>query len=248
MKERPIIFSSEMVLAILRGRKTQSRRLRGMEDVNHYPGVLTGDSPLGPLGYRGLEPSDYLLKPSAKKEYKKYPGEFHWFLGMSADGREINPIPIRCPYGQPGGRLWVWETWMLEGADDRPPGMEWDRRAIFKATNPEYGEYFKWRPSIHMPRWASRITLEITNVRVERLLSISRADARAEGASPWWLGADGCKEIEHGYEYSIENVPEEKRNYRRWFQILWDSINAKRGYGWNVNPYVWVIEFERVQS
>jgi hypothetical protein len=93
----------------------------------------------------------------------------------------------------------------------------------------------KWRPSIFMPRWASRITLKITDVRVERLQDISEDSAMAEGAQKYGETPDGELLFDVG-------------SYRYGFKLLWDSINAKRGYGWDANPYVWVIEFRRVEG
>jgi len=88
----------------------------------------------------------------------------------------------------------------------------------------------KWKPSIHMPRWASRITLEVTGVRVERVQAITEADAEAEGIA------------------FMRDIPDadETLTAKVLFEILWESINAKRGYGWDVNPWVWVVEFRRV--
>lgn len=123
---------------------------------------------------------------------------------------------FHCPYGQPGDQLWVRETF-----DDV-------HGSVLYRANPEDAEDFPpcggkrchWKPSIFMPRWASRITLEIVGVRVERVQEITPDDARAEG-------------VEHLY------AP------RNAFANLWDSINAKRGYGWDSNPWVWVVEFRR---
>lgn len=128
-----------------------------------------------------------------------------------------------CPYGQPGDRLWVRETWGWFSKQ-----FEWgDCRGVsYKADNAFAPKYQTFRPSIHMPRWASRITLEIVSVRVERVQDISEEDAKAEGV-----------------------IPLEPRTglYRCEFERVWDSINAKRGCGWNSNPWVWAIMFKRVQ-
>lgn len=121
-----------------------------------------------------------------------------------------------CPFGQVGDRLWVRETWgPLEGG------------ACYRASEsplckPDGG---KWFPSIHMPRWASRITLEITNIRVERVQDISEDDAMAEG-SPWedcWV------------------------SYVQSFESIWDACYSARGLGWDTNPWVWVIDFKMVK-
>jgi hypothetical protein len=172
---------------------------------------------------------------------------------------EVMGGQIKSPYGYPGDRLWVRETFVLERFDseigapplvsDRPTqyhpgdGFEWDSeywlRPHYRATDPapdlSYDEEddpkCKWRPSIFMPRWASRITLEVVNVRVERLRDITEEDAKAEGVTPSIVGVD------------LDNL-----KYRASFQTLWNSINAKRGFGWDLNPYVWVIEFKKVSN
>lgn len=127
-----------------------------------------------------------------------------------------------CPYGKIGQRLWVRET----QAKNYP--------AVYMAdVSPGFYPSYLWRPSIHMPREASRITLEVTGVRVERVQDITEADAEAEGFP----------------------IPEDKRKCyadrddtaRAWFKELWNDINAARGFGWDANPFVWVVEFRRVQ-
>lgn len=138
------------------------------------------------------------------------------------DGK--GPVDYRdCPYGQPGDRLWVRETWM------KPEGGALDYRAKWTPRDErKMPVHEKWRPSIFMPRWASRITLGITDVRVERLQMITDSDSLAEGAG-------------HLYDAEVE-CP------RAGFARLWDSINAKRGCGWNTNPWVWVVKFEVLED
>lgn len=217
MKERPILFSGPMVRAILEGRKTQTRRV---------------------------------VKESAVKL-------------PNGDGA---PFFVECPYGIPGDRLWVRETFAMENnreyfgdpnfaapQDGRPikhhdPADEedsaYDLIPRYRATEsadlccPEDSNHdcggpclHPWRPSIHMPRWASRITLDITDVSAQRLQDISEEDAREEGA--------GATEAIHE---EWDGDPDE---YRKRFCELWNSINAKRGFGWDVNPWVWAITFKR---
>lgn len=132
----------------------------------------------------------------------------------------INRAWFLCPYGQPGDRLWVREAFKL-----------WPNGEIFYAATPapeKRGKFLplgNWKPSIFMPRWASRITLEITAVRVERIQDISEEDIYAEGClyTPWLPSGDPLV-----------------------FQNVWDSLNAKRGYGWENNPWTWVISFKRL--
>jgi hypothetical protein len=127
-----------------------------------------------------------------------------------------------CPYGQPGDLLWVRETWC-----DGYPGTA--DPYLYRATY-EGGASHKWKPSIFMPRAASRLTLRITDVRAERVQDATPEDCLAEGITP-------DMEI-HAGQYWREDA-------RERFTALWDGINAKRGYGWAANPWVWVISFER---
>lgn len=142
---------------------------------------------------------------------------------------QIGDNEIKCPYGKVGDILWVRETWQLlpSGFDEIPP-EEW---YIYKATDELSDECTKWRPAIHMPRKACRIRLKTTDIRVERLQDITEEDAKAEGMLP-----------------SLPKFPEGRKGYRTSFEFLWNSLNEKRSYGWKVNPWVWVIEFERVRG
>ncbi len=152
-------------------------------------------------------------------------------------------ITLRCPYGRSGDLLWVRESWAIHHCGNRvslspeawPDG--WPvKRLRYVATdaapsldeeNPTY--WWNKRQSIHMPRWASRLTLRITNVYVKRVQNISGEDAVAEG----WPGTSSL-------ETPLPPLV--------WFRSLWDSINAKRGFGWDTNPWVWVIEFEVIKQ
>jgi hypothetical protein len=206
MKERPILFSGPMVRAILEGRKSQTRRVvKGLTAGHEHTGrSLTG------LGY-----------PASMGKW--------WAEFLHSEPG--SPIYVACPYGQPGDRLWVRETWALH-PDDGEAGVLW------RATDPGWdaeGTGLKWRPSIFMPRWASRIELEVTGVRVERLQGIRPLDAIAEGIMEYEPGAFHWEPCGSGTEYF--------RGPRDAFLTLWDSINAKRGHGWDVNPWVWVVEF-----
>lgn len=213
MKERPILFSSEMVRAILDGRKTQTRRV-----INPQPEYVWG------YGIRNGE--DHF------SAHVRYPGSHQ-------------PDPwIKCPYGVPGDRLWVRETHGFvypEEFDVPLRDCKIEYRADLAPGNIDYPGQWpadeargnpdapKWRPSIHMPRWASRILLEITAVRVERLQDIDPLDCVAEGAS--------------GYDTALSLDTHIKR-----FSDLWDKLNTKRGYPWSSNPWVWVIEFKKLPT
>lgn len=157
------------------------------------------------------------------------------------DGLKLLPELLRdigvggaCPYGQPGDRLWLREAWRVCGG--REYEYQQDRsQVMYRATHHEDGfpltwESYKWRPSIHMPRWASRITLEVTGVRVERLQDISEADAVAEGAPPSHPSIDRISR-----EFGYADFP------RSWYAQLWESINGPGS--WQADPWVWVVEF-----
>lgn len=136
---------------------------------------------------------------------------------------------LRCPYGSVGDQLWVRETFALH--DHRDPPI-----VYYRADDPtKYESDGAWKPSIHMPRWASRITLEITKISVERLQEISEGDAVAEGAMEWWNGLTTAQQAK---------IYNGKRGPQAAFQMLWDSINGDSA--WEKNPWVWVIEFRRV--
>lgn len=176
MPEKPILFSTDMVRAILDGRKTQTRRI---------------------------------VKP----------GTLEMFVNLIWNPNENICF---CPY-RPGDILYIRETW----AKDRYGKYH------YRAEYPEHDcePYPIWKPSIHMPREAARLFLEVTEVRVERLQKISEEDARAEGIGMPLFRSD---EIE---DYG----------YIECFEMLWDSIYSKRGHGWEQNPWVWAITFKRAE-
>lgn len=151
-------------------------------------------------------------------------------------------VLMDCPYGQTGDRLWVRETWQAWHEFNAMRAADIPEDAKLRINYPANGNTWdaRMRPSIHMPRWASRITLEITGVRVEQLQDISEADAQAEGiAGPYDVG------------YSAYQVPgDSKPRYSTAaaaFETLWDSINSGSD-AWDANPWVWVIEFQKVPA
>jgi hypothetical protein len=222
MTERPILFSAPMVRAILDGRKTQTRRIMKVQPppdalvtVEHYHPIVIDR-------HGDMQPGDEIFGA-------------HW------DDGEFG---LKSPYGAPGDTLWVRETWgavwpadepvplrqcEIEYRAELPPGCT-DRPGEWPADEGNGPEVPKWRPSIHMPRWASRITLRITDIRVERLQDISEDDARAEGVSSEW----------DDYEKYGQSEP-----YRYGFSALWNDINGPGA--WDDNPWVWAISFERVK-
>jgi len=207
MKERPIIFSGEMVRAILDGRKTQTRRV--IKPQPDYA-ILKEGTELEAHKCPQLAPVH-----SGRKEWGLYRVPYH--------GRDVPCFSFDCPYGKPGDRLWVRETW-----------ARFKGNVFYKqegSNNHLIEKTVGWTPSIYMPRWASGIALEITSIRVERIQEITPIDALAEGIEYERYGqglGDACDEV----------------RILQTFQELWDSINAKRGYGWYENPWVWVIEFK----
>lgn len=229
MKEKPILFSLEMVRAILDGRKTQTRR------VVKFPFCTYGHGLTGQL-LEHLEMK--LVFPMPKGGFVFWDGEVPREFSDSA--YKDSDDGFRCPYGDPLDRLWVRETWRTEELDDSGlDGVRYRADDIFRPIEntreaaERWGDAHRkgnpWRPSIYMPRWASRITLEIVNVRVERVREISLADIRAEGINA------------HFPVRKKDPLPTARSAFAR----LWDDINAKRGFGWNVNPWVWVIEFQK---
>jgi hypothetical protein len=151
----------------------------------------------------------------------------------------------RCPHGQPGDRLWVRETWAIGSIYDGMAPSEIRLDALpgvrYPATQTLSG--VRNRPSIHMPRWASRILLEITEIRVERLQDIPWEDARAEGIPPdcnhrGYHPGYGCPDCQNT-GYASDPRPD--------FAARWNQINGKRA-NWNDNPYVWVIQFKKVEA
>ncbi len=215
MRERPILFSGPMVRAILDGRKTQTRRVVKPQPDTSSDGYARVK--IGPHTHSG--PTSYLLEKLAQ---------------------------FSSPFGVLGDRLWVRESCII--SPKRFDGVRSDsynvtdrdgdgRSCQYIASTPDteaaesYG--LKVTPSIHMPRWASRITLEVTGVRVERLQEISRADAKAEG----FLPSDGNGlESWNGRSYG---------NAELAFAACWRDLNGASS--WDQNPWVWVIEFRRLE-
>ena len=187
--------------------------------------------------------------------------------GRKTMTRRPNEMPIRdqewqpvgCPYGQPGDRLWVRETFNWSGDNELLPGEPYKKcpeRAGYTSDNvvwaadgygehPQYGKAL-WRPSIHMPRWASRITLEIVSVRVERVQDIAKG-TQAEVIHRIENEGVTCKSYT-GAPYCTNCSGHEAPCHIEKFQRTWNSANAKNGYGWDANPWVWVIEFRAAQA
>lgn len=222
MSEKPILFSGPMVKAILEGRKTQTRRV-----IKPQPDSRPGTE-CTRLLFKCRDGKTPLVDTAAEE------------------------AAFMCPYGLRGDRLWVRETHGIFSVDgsyvsvgykarmpegktlaDTDGGLDvipvYDREQVYWAENHINCE--KWRPSIFMPRWASRITLEIKDVRVERLQEISETDAIAEGITY------------HGSPTSQHILD---RHFSKQFAEGWDKLNGKRA-PWASNPWVWIIAFQRIQ-
>ncbi len=204
--EHPILFSTEMVQAILAGRKTMTRRVVKPQAIS-YTGDMLSQAQIYACDKNG----------------------------------DADPTPIRCPYGITRDRLWVRETWKnaIQGCGYR-----------YRADG-ELKNLGKWKPSIFMPRHASRINLEVGKIRVRRLQEITEEDAKREGVQ---VAVDKDKHLL--LDFSSKHIPTDyfslhviksTRLFTSHFAALWDTINAKRGYSWKSNPWVWVIEFKMVK-
>lgn len=219
MADHPIIFAAESVRAILDGRKNQTKRVVKPQPPGRCEYLINGwgDHALCFAEGTANTPNPICVPPTAK----------------SADHR------LRCPYSV-FDRLWVRETW----------NADWCDHVIYKADGGSaveagYPKEPRWRSPIHMPRWVSRITLEVTAVRVERLRDISEEDAKAEGLGGHVAGHGPVSEhgllCEPGYWHP--------RFYRDGFAWHWDRINSKRpGCAWGDNPWVWAYTFRVLEA
>ncbi|WP_454703413.1 hypothetical protein [Achromobacter pestifer] len=222
IKESPILFRAPLVRALLAGAKTQTRRIVKLPHSN----------PLGQwepttVGGPGVRFSDGSPAPEQTAIWHTRTGD-----------------AVFCPYGQPGDRLWVRETWQHA---NHPFGPYQDHTPVFyradyldDAHGPDGelspdGKYRKWRPSIHMPRTACRLVLEVIAVRVERLQAISDSDALAEGVGLNASAAGLTMTTPAG-----ESMP------RLMFRSLWEQINGAGA--WDSNPWVWVVEFGPIKG
>lgn len=236
MNEKPIIFSGSMVQAILDGRKTQTRRvIRGLGNRPHYDRLL-GEWTLSepPCRYTGTELWQMRgASPSV--------GDWIWILQTAAD--DFATYPLKCPYGKPGDRLWVRETWNRDERNEDCLFYAADYAIVPhpKAHTVKPATYPGCKPSIHMPRWASRINLTVLDVGVERVQDISEEDAIAEGVGHGFQMNAGWPDYQHIDKHGVCSLTQDTA--RMSFASLWDSINAKRGFGWDVNPWVWVVTF-----
>ena len=205
MREITVLFNGAMVRAILDDRKTQTRRI-----VKPQPGADIVDI--------------------------EYEPEADLWLGNTREDNDLgycSSWSARSPLGKPGDRLWVRETWAWPGEEQVLYFADpWARKLADEWKKDLNYPQVKWKPSIHMPRWAARLFLDVVDVRIERLCDISAEDARAEGADRnegKWVDEDGRT----------------RSSYRLAFQRLWISVYGAES--WEDNPWVWVTEFKRVK-
>jgi hypothetical protein len=224
MKERGITFKAWEVRAILEGRKTQFRRVvKPQFDVMNYPG--------------------------SDAQFTNFRGKQWWFNSQTTHPGHISKA---CPYGQPGDRLWVKETWAWDGEITDHEEVLW--KADSDYTIEERGGN-SWLSPVQMPRWASRITLEIVSVRVERLQEIRGEDALKEGIEHIEVGTRF--ECFKNYVFKTAHpkhgtaITDEQHRIRGYssacasYMSIWESINGPGS--WYDNPWVWVVEFKEVK-
>ena len=237
-KERPILFSAEMVRAILADRKRQTRRIVKPQPEGSPHSVAFGSA---------LPPFD--------KEFGAW-FQYRERYGVISTSQRIEDsncsVFHRCPYGGPGDRLWVRETWQqsmlirkgggerqtvrnpAKGLGDIHYGA--DHYAGFDGDEPP-----TWRPSIHMPRWASRLTLEIESVRVERVQDISESDCWAEGIEELDGSLDDAEICA-----MAKQLGQSFEDARPTFALLWNKVNGPGA--WERNDFVWAITFKRLEQ
>jgi hypothetical protein len=210
-----------MVRALLDGRKTQTRRAVKWDITSNG---LRYDGDLGDI----LCQNDYLPPSAMLMDVRR--GKQRYTISDHEGWEE------ECPYGKRGDRLWVRESFSPHYFNHGKPAYraDWTGQVADIVREP------KWMPSIHMPRWASRITLEITDVRVQRLQDISEADAQAEGVQPY--KHIGAEQRVPGPGFGGVLLMEQP--HRLPFADLWDSINGEDA--WTANPWVWALTFKRV--
>lgn len=202
--EKPILFTTDMVRAILEGRKTQTRRV---------------------------------IKPQPTRPY---------WCGIGHGWDDGHGYELKCPYGPIGTTLWVRETWCK---NENPKSSNYGKHEYYADYDGAMcQELIKWRPSIHMPRDAARLFLTVIDRRVERVQDISIEDIVHEGIDCNYLLRQGICEREisiakAGHELNYGLLDMINKALKREWVLLWNSINAKRGHGWDENDWVWAITF-----
>lgn len=228
MKIHPTLFSTPMVQAIYEGRKTITRRTKGLEEINNNSSDWQ------------FEWADFSLKKPWRFTQKSSLNE------VSLKERSFYQAEAKCPYGQIGDILWVRETFCLTQPNN-PEIYYFGYKTGGYSYEPASEKYSwsspdEWKPSIHMPKEACRIFLKITDIKVERIQEISEEDAKAEGVEPEF-------DAYHQFTfYKTYTLPKHNGYHtaKLSFESLWKSINGPDS--WNSNPWVWVISFERCEK
>lgn len=231
-REVPILFSDVMVRAILDGSKTETRRMRGLDDVNKAPGAWT------------LHQDGVTLGIYARDRYKGRIGSY--FHSEQIEPGTISVCPVVRPWN-PGDLLYVREAWGVG-----PACLDHEGPTLYRATVEQppgwpshrgpFAEMVRWRPSIHMHKTRARLWLRVASVRAERLQDITEAGAKAEGIAP---RQDGAHVWFAGATHPIKGVPKTFYSAREAFRSLWDGINGEGS--WAANPWVFVVAFERAE-
>ncbi|MBM9576264.1 hypothetical protein JWG45_03765 [Leptospira sp. 201903070] len=245
-EELPILFNDQMICAILEGRKSQTRRISGLEVLNKNPNEWEFVEPSFSHTHNGVRTSVLLINKKTEES-----------------------VFVDCPYGTKRSLLWVRESWRIGAWNVSKKSLAFDYRAndfarkewieisdktmferlIQQSQNDAFkaglsGDQYqwepgespcRWRPSIHMPRVASRLILEIKNIRVERLVTLSEEDALAEGVE---IDSEECDHV----RYSCSDIGCLGQTYKSGFAKLWIELHGQSA--WSINPWVWVIEFE----
>lgn len=239
MKEHPIIFKGEMVRAILDGRKTQTRRVIKPQPI----GVRNSWS-------QDVEPNDRFIECGIVKVARESRGR-----NMAAAGI-LTEQTVKGPYGKVGDRLWVREGWWHEigigyenAAFENGDFVQIDGKTFHIPDWKPTPKVWRKRPSIHMFKWACRLWLTITDIRVERVQDISEDDVCAEGFPIEQFPPAELARLDRSFAQLNDITGTVPRSpVVAWFRHLWDSINKKRGYSWESNPWTWVVEFEKVEK
>ncbi len=227
MKESPLLLKPAMAWAAREGLKSETRRLDGLNEINTIPSVW--------------ELTDLVHETQSRTTMAIFKHMYSSF----------NTRAAKCRYGVPGDRLWIRETWWER--KDHLSEVKDVNAVRFTEPTEDMAYLYKKRPSIFMPRWACRSVYEIVGIRVERLNEITEYGILAEGLVG--LSKDGGVTMKFGICDSDGSPGNDdfgwpwkywEKNPVMAFGKLWDSINAKRGYSWDMNPWVWVVEFRRM--
>lgn len=233
MKFIPKLFSTPMVQAIQENRKTKTRKTKGLENVTSNWAFIEMDE-------------------SSDNSYARFYDSF--FNDENNNPTDESYKTIKCPYGKPGDVIWVRETFlwvMLDHAHDLLVGsMDRNQYAYKASIHNDWIDYakekynYKWKPNIHMPKAAARYFLKIKSITVERLQDITEADAIAEGVGIKIFPGGAFYET-YSSDINFQGIYDED-TAKDSFRTLWQSINGEES--WKANPFVWVIEFERIEK